>query len=92
MVVINGSTSNWKKVLSGGPQGVCFGTLLFLIFIDDIDEFVLSKCSKFADDTKLFSKVMNEEDRIAIQNDINKLSSWDKDWEMSYNVDKRFYI
>ncbi len=66
-VVINGSTSSWEKVLSGVPQDSVLGPLLFLIFIDDIDELVVSKCSKFADDTQLFNRVVNEEDRTTIQ-------------------------
>ena len=87
-VVINGKKSSWEKVLSGVPQGSVLGPLLFLIFIDDIDELVMSKCSKFADDTKLFNQVVNLEDRSIIQSDVDKLDSCGKDWAMSYNVDK----
>lgn len=87
-VVINGDTSSWEKVLSGVPQGSVLGPLLFLIFIDDIDEMVISKCLKFADDTKIYNQVVSEGDRLKIQDDINKLSSWGKDWDMTYNVNK----
>ena len=51
-VVINGVVSGWEKVESGVPQGSVLGPMLFIIFIDDIEDNVASKILKFADDTK----------------------------------------
>ena len=57
-VVINGKASSWAEVLSGVPQGSVLGPLLFLVFINDIDEAVskLDLIRKFADDTKLWAE------------------------------------
>jgi len=38
------------------------GTILFLIFINDLDNGLTSKVLKFADDTKLFRLVKNHTD------------------------------
>jgi len=52
-VVIHGSYSAWAEVMSGIPQGSVLGPLLFLIFVNDLPDWVINKICMFADDTKI---------------------------------------
>ena len=56
MVVVDGEVSSWKSVLNGVPQGSVLGPVLFLVYINDLEEEVTGKILKFADDKKLFTK------------------------------------
>ena len=64
--------SNWKSVLSGVPQGSVLGPLLFLIYINDLDDNITGNVLKFADDTKVFRKVNTDGDKQHLQNDRDK--------------------
>jgi len=75
-VVINSYLSEWINILSGVPQGSVLGPLLFVIYINDIDDYVGSRILKFADDTKINNKVNSVEDIENLRTDLGQLISW----------------
>ena len=75
-VVLNGKFSDWRNVSSGVPQGSVLVPILFLIYINDLDEDVKCKISKFADDTKIANRVISLSQQQELQNDLNTLGEW----------------
>ena len=73
---------------SGVPQGSVLGLLFFLIYINDLDNGIVSKISKFADDTKLYHSSRNPEEVLLLQEDLNRLVDWANTWQMNFNIDK----
>ena len=61
-VVVDGEVSHWKSVLSGIPQGSVLGPILFLIYINNLDDNITSKVLNFADDTKMFRQIKRDAD------------------------------
>ena len=65
------------------------GPLLFLIYINDLEDNRKSKVLKFADDTKVFRRVtMMMIDKQHLQNDLSRLVKWSEKWQMLFNFGK----
>lgn len=87
-VILNGTKSGWKEVNSGVPQGSVLGPLLFIIFVNTIDDHVDSKVLKFADDIKIARVIERDHDLEIFQSDLNRLVKWAEDWQMKFNLKK----
>ena len=72
-VIVNGETSGYEDVSSGTPQGSVLGPLLFFIYINDLRDEVASLIKLFADDTKLFAKIVRLQDCADLQKDLTAL-------------------
>ena len=83
-VVLNGYKSPSSPVSSGVPQGSLLGPLLFTMFVNDIPSIVSSPVFMFADDTKIFHVIRNEEDYVTLQNDLNCLYRWSQLWQLKF--------
>ena len=70
------------------PQGSVLGPILFLIYINDLDDSITSNVLKCADDTKLFRKVNTDGDKQHLQNYLDRLLKWSEKWQMLFNFGK----
>ena len=86
---MDGGVSSWKSVLSGVPQGSVLGPILFLVYINDLEEGVTGSILKFEDDTKLFRKTKEIGDKQNLQDDIDKLVKWSEKWQISKTVKEK---
>lgn len=77
------------RYIKRSPTGICFGaSSLHYIYINDIDDQINSRLLKFADDTKIYFKVNSPENIERLREDLCKLVSWSKEWQMLFNVEK----
>eukprot|EP00061_Rhincodon_typus_P005547 g25185.t1 len=77
-----------QKVKSNGIRGSVLGPLLFVVYINDLEENVASLISKFADNTKIGGVVDSEEDCRRIQQYIDQLEAWAEKRQVKFNPDK----
>ena len=88
-VIIRGCTSTFKFIQAGVPQGSVLGPLLFLIYVNDIADSLLSLTRLFADDSSLFYSASSLDDiQGLINHDLILLSQWAKQWLVTFNPSK----
>ncbi len=58
----------------------------FIIYINQIDVGLNNFISKFADDTKIGNSIVDDRDKLNLQEDLRKFSHWSETWEMPFNV------
>ena len=87
-LIIEGAVSHTVKVTSGVPQGSVLGPILFLIYINDLPNSLSSKVRIFADDAIVYREINSLQSCLELQNDINKLMAWEKEWLMEFNPSK----
>ena len=85
-VVLNACVSDWM-VTSGVPQGSVLGPILFIIFINDMEEKVKSLFWKLADDSKMIGQVGSCADTSIVKTDLIQFGEWTKKWLMSRKVE-----
>ena len=88
-VVLKSSMSSFKSTNAGVPQGSVLGPMLFLVYVNDISESLLSLTRLFTDDSSLFYSASNIQDIEGIINyDLQVLTSWAKQWLINFNPQK----
>ena len=88
-VIIKNSTSALHDVSAGVPQRSVLEPLLFIIYINDIAEKLISLCRLFADDTSFsFSSQDELQIQSVIDHDLRELNEWSKKWLMCFNPNK----
>ena len=86
--VVNGVHSSYAEVTSGVPQGSVLAPMLFLLYINDINNAITSQIKLFADDSVLYRNIRNQNDQVILQNDLDTISSWTVKWLMELNINK----
>lgn len=97
-VEIEGHKSSVKDINTGVPQGSTLGPLLFIIYMNDINDVSpLLKTILFADDTSLSSVISlfpsgPRRTSLAINNELEKITDWLRANKLSLNVKKTKYM
>jgi len=92
-VVISGTTSDWEFLHAGVPQGSILGPLLFLIYISDITDGIVSNMNLFADDSLLMEAFTDiYEACTKLNNDLDHLSAWAAQWLVVFSEPKTVYM
>ena len=92
-VSVNGTYSDTSDLLLGVPQGSVLGSLLFIVFINDLPS-VVHRCKiiLYADDTALFFAGRNiqtiQSIQSALQEDLNAVGEWFSLNRLLVNCDK----
>ena len=88
-VHLENTTSEKIAVTSGVPQGTVLGPILFLIYINDLPDYIKhSQIRLFADNSIIYSPIKTQANCIKLQEDLESAVKWEQDWIMAFHPDK----
>ena len=93
-MVLDGNSSQEYPVNAGVPQGSILGSILFLLYINDLPDDVICKIGIYADDSTLFSKCDQASDLwqlelpSELESDLQDTVDWVKKWLVDFNSGK----
>ena len=73
LIVMGEVKSDWVDVSSGVPQRSALGPLLFVLYINELQDRISNKIKPFADDW---------EDAIRLQDNLSSICQWSEDRTM----------
>ena len=94
-VVLDWKSSQEYPVNARVPQGSILGPTLFLLYINDLPDIVISDIAIYADDTTLYSKCDQASDlwqqlelASELESDLQDTVDWGKKWLVDFNAGK----
>ena len=94
-VVLDGKYSQEYPVNAGVPQGSILFPTLFLLYINDLPDYVICNIAIYADDTTLYSKCDQASDlwqqlelASELESDLRDTADWCKKWLVDFNAEK----
>ena len=84
-VVVEGEEAGSVPVTSCVPQSSVLGLIQFFVYINDLPEKITLQVRLFADDTALYLTLEGANDSSVLQQDLDKLSVWESDWDIEFN-------
>ena len=87
-VRVGGQFSDYVRVKSGVPKGSVLGPPLFLAYVKYIWKAIESKIRIFANDSRVYRKILNNCDLDKLKNDLDRLGDWAVQNEMEINPSK----
>ena len=94
-VDFGGYVSTCKSIDIGVPQGLVLGPLLFLVYINNLQNNTTLKVLNFADDTLLYTTLKKntyQQDNIYLNSQLENVSKWLINNRLKLNVNKTRYM